>query len=163
MSSAPIYESRRIGFSLEAVIECILEADRDMGGKLWRSKPGQVTLIHEPALSLRFIVTKPGDSQASEIVWTGVQIAAAMIRLCGRLRIPLQRSANKRVEASEGRLTLITESCLHLPRTLGTDFDAVLQLAGNANSSPHSATRVNGSTAPAQAAGSATPRESVGR
>ncbi len=122
MTSAAIIESRRIEFSLEAVVECILEADRDLGGKLWRGTPHGITIVREPALAVKLSVTKPGENAVSEISWSGAQLAAAMIRLCGRLRIPLQRSSSKRVEAGERSLTLVTESTLRLPRTLGSDF-----------------------------------------
>lgn len=125
MTSTTLVELRRIEFSLEAVAECILEADRDLGGKLWRATPHTVRLVRAPALAVTLTVTKPGESEITEVSWSGPQLAAAMIRLCGRLRIPLQRLSSKRVEAGERGLTLVTESSLRLPRTLGLEFKVV--------------------------------------
>jgi hypothetical protein len=121
MTSATIVESRRIELSVEAVLECILEADRDLGGKLWRSTIHGAMIVSEPAIAAKLRVTKPGENEPCEVIWEGPQLAAAMIRLCSRLRIPLQRSASKRVEAAERSLTLVTESSLRIPRTLGAD------------------------------------------
>ena len=122
MTSTTLVELRRIEFPLEAVAECILEADRDLGGKLWRATPHTVRLVRDPALAVKLTVTKAGETEITEVSWSGPQLAAAMIRLCGRLRIPLQRSSSKRVEAAERGLTLVTESSLRLPRTLGLEF-----------------------------------------
>ena len=116
MPAQQIEDSRRLEFSIEAVLEAILQLDRDVQGRVWNAQIHSVDVSSSPAgVQLSLTVTRRGERAPTPVVWTSPQIAAALIRLCGKLKVPLPRLSEKRIERTANGIALLTVSMPAVP------------------------------------------------
>lgn len=109
-------DSRRLEFQIEAVLEAILQLDRDVQGRVWNAQIHGVDLASSPSgVQLTLTVTRRGEREPTPVVWNSPQIAAALIRLCGKLQVPLPRLAEKRIERTANGIALLTVSKPSVP------------------------------------------------
>lgn len=116
MPTHHIEDSRRLEFQIEAVLEAILQLDRDVQGRVWNAQIHSVELASSPAgVQLTLTVTRRGERAPTPVVWNSPQIAAALIRLCGKLQVPLPRLSEKRIERTPKGVALLTVSLPSVP------------------------------------------------
>lgn len=110
-----ISERRLIVFSREAVLDALLYNDRASQGWLCRAAIQRVALRQADAGPVA-VVTAERDGQRRwvEVDFNATQIAAALIRYCRALRIPLPRAARKSLELQGDGL------CLRIATTVTT-------------------------------------------
>ena len=78
MPTHHIEDSRRLEFQIEAVLEAILQLDRDVQGRVWNAQIHGVDLASSPAgVQLTLTVTRRGERAPTPVVWNSPQIAAA--------------------------------------------------------------------------------------
>jgi len=116
MPTHHIEDSRRLEFQIEAVLEAILQLDRDVQGRVWNAQIHSVDLASSPSgVQLTLTVTRRGERAPTPAVWNSPQIAAALIRLCGKLQVPLPRLSEKRIERTPNGVALLTVSLPSVP------------------------------------------------
>jgi hypothetical protein len=116
MPTQHIEDSRRLEFHIEVVLEAILQLDRDVQGRVWNAQIHSVDLASSSSgVQLTLTVTRRGERAPIPVIWNSPQIAAALIRLCGKLQVPLPRLAEKRIERTADGIALLTVSKPSVP------------------------------------------------
>jgi hypothetical protein len=116
MPTHHIEDSRRLEFQIEAVLEAILQLDRMCrdGCGMPRSTASDLA-SSATGVQLTLTVTRRGERAPTPAVWNSAQIAAALIRLCGKLQVPLPRLSEKRIERTANGVALLTVSLPSVP------------------------------------------------
>jgi hypothetical protein len=112
MAKVRIQEVRRLLFSIETVVDAVLELDRSHGGTLAIGKLMEVRVETGSAPGLTLVVMQGSGAAAAAVQkhYTLPAVAAAAIHYCFRARIPLPRHGTKSIEVGpEGfQLTINT-------------------------------------------------------
>jgi hypothetical protein len=100
MAKVRIQEVRKLLFSIEAVVDAVLELDRSHGGTLAIGKLLEVRLESGSAPGLTLVVMQGSGATAAAAQkhYTLPAVAAAAIHYCFRARIPLPRQGTKSIE-----------------------------------------------------------------
>lgn len=99
-------EVRRVVFTRDELLESLREQRGDTQGML---PPGQLTGVRFADDShnlLTLSIIEPDREKAAEAVLSAASVAAALIRYCMRLRIPLPRDAQKSIALSGDNIVL---------------------------------------------------------
>ncbi len=100
MAKVRIQEVRKLLFSIETVVDAVLELDRSHGGTLAIGKVMEVRVETggTPGLTLVVMQGSGGSAAAIQKHYTLPAVAAAAIHYCFRVRIPLPRQGTKSIE-----------------------------------------------------------------
>ncbi|HEY6455420.1 MAG TPA: hypothetical protein VIY90_09100 [Steroidobacteraceae bacterium] len=100
MAKVRIQEVRKLLFSIETVVDAVLELDRSHGGTLAIGKLMEVRVETGSAPGLTLVVMQGSGGSAAAIQkhYTLPAVAAAAIHYCFRVRIPLPRQGTKSIE-----------------------------------------------------------------
>jgi hypothetical protein len=100
MAKVRILEVRKLLFSIETVVDAVLELDRSHGGTLAIGKLMEVRVETGAAPGLTLVVMQGSGGSAAAIQkhYTLPAVAAAAIHYCFRVRIPLPRQGTKSIE-----------------------------------------------------------------
>jgi hypothetical protein len=100
MAKVRIQEVCKLLFSIETVVDAVLELDRSHGGTLANGKLMEVRVESGSAPGLTLVVMQGSGGSAAAIQkhYTLPAVAAAAIHYCFRVRIPLPRQATKSIE-----------------------------------------------------------------
>jgi hypothetical protein len=100
MAKVRIQEVRKLLFSIETVVDAVLELDRSHGGTLAIGKVMEVRVESGSAAGLTLVVMQGSGGSAAAIQkhYTLPAVAAAAIHYCFRVRIPLPRQGTKSIE-----------------------------------------------------------------
>ena len=110
MATVYINEERRFTLPTAAVLEVVLQFDRESAGKIWRRPIQDATVIKDPEPAL-LVTIHPRGSEAPEThTFEATIIAAAMIRYFEKARIPLSRQSKKSLEVVDEQLVLTLET-----------------------------------------------------
>ena len=114
MAKVRIQEVRKLLFSIETVVDAVLELDRSHGGTLAIGKLMEVRVETGDAPGLTLVVMQGSGGSAAAIQkhYTLPAVAAAAIHYCFRARVPLPRQGTKSIEVvPEGfQLTISTNT-----------------------------------------------------
>lgn len=118
MATLLINESRRIVLPLEAAVDAVLQLDWEHGGWLAeaRLKEARVETGPEPGLVLR--VQRPEAVEPETRKYSLPAVAAAIVHLCVRARIPLPRWQKRIAIVPEG-FELVLEGTVEISRYYG--------------------------------------------
>jgi hypothetical protein len=105
-----INEVRRFVLPTPAVLEIVLQFDRESGGKVWRRPILDATVLQSPEPNLRVTMHARGAEPPEEQTFEATTIAAALIRYFEKARIPLSRTSRKSMEVVDNELVLTLES-----------------------------------------------------
>jgi hypothetical protein len=102
----PITEIRQLIFSRDTLLDAILYSERARKG--WLSRAAVHGVAVRPGDSVCVVVTaeREGHRTWVEVEFGPAQIAAAMMRYCGALRIPLPRNSQKTLEVQGDNVCL---------------------------------------------------------
>jgi hypothetical protein len=100
MAKVRIQEVRKLLFSIETVVDAVLELDRSHGGTLAIGKLMEVRVEtgNAPGLTLVVMQGSGGSAAAIQKHYTLPAVAAAAIHYCFRARVPLPRQGTKSIE-----------------------------------------------------------------
>jgi hypothetical protein len=118
MATLLINESRRIVLPLEAVVDAVLQLDWEHGGWLAeaRLKEARVETGAEPGLVL--CVQRPEAVEPETRRYSLPAVAAAIVHLCVKARIPLPRWQKRIAIVPEG-FELVLEGTVEISRYYG--------------------------------------------
>src|ERR1051325_5555720 len=104
----PVTEIRQLIFPRETLLDAILFSERAANGWLARAPVHGVAV--RAGEDVRVVVTaeREGHRDFVEVTFGAAQIAAAMIRYCRQLRIPLPRKAQKSLGVQGDNISLKT-------------------------------------------------------
>jgi hypothetical protein len=125
-----IQEVRKLLFSIETVVDAVLELDRSHGGTLAIGKVMEVRVETgaTPGLTLVVMQGSGGSAAAIQKHYTLPAVAAAAIHYCFRVRIPLPRQGTKSIEVVADGFQLTINTTTELLRLHG-DVPEVTQVA----------------------------------
>jgi hypothetical protein len=118
MATLLIRESRRIVLPLEAAVDAVLQLDWEHGGWLAEAAltEARVEGGENPCLVLR--LQKPDSLQPETRTYSLPAVAAAIVHLCVKARIPLPRWQKRIAVVPEG-FELILEGSVEISRHYG--------------------------------------------
>jgi hypothetical protein len=102
-----ITERRQILFSNEALREAVVLLRDSYPDRVPMGQVRRVWTLGEAAPQLVVQLEKPGARALHEHVLSQREIAAAVILLCRKLKVPLPRSSDKYLEVEGGALSLV--------------------------------------------------------
>jgi hypothetical protein len=102
----PITEIRQLIFSRDTLLDAILYSERASDGWLARAAVHGVTVRGGESISVVVTAEREGHRKWVEAEFGPAQIAAAMIRYCRALRIPLPRGSQKALEVQGDNICL---------------------------------------------------------
>src|SRR6202046_2449847 len=129
MAKVRIQEVRKLLFSIETVVDAVLELDRSHGGTLAIGKLVEVRVEsgNAPGLTLVVMQGSGGSAAAIQKHYTLPAVAAAAIHYCFRVRIPLPRHGTKSIEVVADGFQLTINTTTEVLRLHG-DVPEVSQL-----------------------------------
>jgi hypothetical protein len=98
MATFSIQETRRLTLPLEAVVEAVLQFDRDSGGTLSHGTIIDATIESDPSPSLALAMQSRRSQSVEHRTFNLAAIAAAIIHYCRQAKIPLPRGGKKTLE-----------------------------------------------------------------
>jgi hypothetical protein len=119
MTTLIMHETRRMLIPLELAVDAVLQLDWDNGGWLAEARLTEVRVDtgEQPALVLS---VQRDDATRPEIrSYTLPAIAAAIIHLCRKSKIPLPRDWEKRIEIVPEGFEFKLEGAVKVPRRYG--------------------------------------------
>lgn len=118
MATLLISESRRIVLPLEAAVDAVLQLDWEHGGWLAEAplKEARIETGPEPGLVLR--VQRPEAVEPETRKYSLPAVAAAIVHLCVKARIPLPRWQKRIAIVPEG-FELVLEGTVEISRYYG--------------------------------------------
>jgi hypothetical protein len=119
MTTLIMHETRRMLIPLELAVDALLQLDWDNGGWLAEARLTEVRVDtgEQPALVLS---VQRDDATRPEIrSYTLPAIAAAIIHLCRKSKIPLPRDWEKRIEIVPEGFEFKLEGAVKVPRRYG--------------------------------------------
>jgi hypothetical protein len=121
MANVSIHEVRQLVFSIETVVDAVLELDRSHGGALSISELVEVHVDGGEVPGLRLQVTRGSGASATSVEthYTPTAIAAAVMSYCFRARIPLPRQGTKRIDMVPDGFQLTITSTVEVLRLHG--------------------------------------------
>jgi predicted aconitase with swiveling domain len=130
MAKVRILEVRKLLFSIETVVDAVLELDRSHGGTLAIGKVMEVRVETGSAPGLTLVVMQGSGGSAAAIQkhYTLPAVAAAAIHYCFRVRIPLPRQGAKSIEVVADGFQLTINTTTEVLRLHG-DVPEVSQVA----------------------------------
>jgi hypothetical protein len=102
----PITEIRQLIFSRDTLLDAILYADRASNGWLSRAAVQGVAVRAGDGISVVVTAEREGHREWTKVELGPAQIAAAMIRYCRALKIPLPRGSQKSLEVQGDNICL---------------------------------------------------------
>ena len=119
MATLRIHESRRLVIPLETAVDAVLQLDWEHGGWLAEAPltEARIETGENPALVL--CVQRPGVPEPVTRRYALPAVAAAIINLCRKTRIPLPHSWGKRIEIVPEGFELSLEGTVEFPRHHG--------------------------------------------
>jgi hypothetical protein len=121
MAKVRIQEVRKLLFSIETVVDAVLELDRSHGGNLANGKLTEVRVETGSAPGLTLVVMQGSGGSAAAIQkhYTLPAVAAAAIHYCFRARVPLPRHGTKSIEVVPGGFQLTINNVTEVLRLHG--------------------------------------------
>lgn len=134
MAKVRIQEVRKLLFSIETVVDAVLELDRSHGGTLAIGKLMEVRVETGAAPGLTLVVMQGSGGSAAAIQkhYTLPAVAAAAIHYCFRIRIPLPRQGTKSIEVVADGFQLTINTTTEVLRLHGDVPEASLVQVGAA-------------------------------
>lgn len=114
MPTFPIHETRRLLLPLEAVVEAVLQFDRDSGGTLAHGTIVDATIESDPTPSLALTMQAARSRSIEHRSFNLAAIAAAIIHYCRQARIPLPRGGKKALEVVPEGLVFCIETSIDM-------------------------------------------------
>ncbi len=105
-----INEVRRFSLPTPAVLEIVLQFDRESAGKVWRRPILDATVTLDPEPGLRVTMHSRGSEPPEPYTFEATIIAASLIRFFEKARIPLSRSSKKSIEVVDNELVMTLET-----------------------------------------------------
>lgn len=102
----PVTEIRQLIFARETLLDAILYSERAANGWLSRAAVHGVAVRGGESVSVVVTAEREGHRNWAEVAFGPAQIAAAMIRYCRQLRIPLPRRGQKSLEVQGDNICL---------------------------------------------------------
>jgi hypothetical protein len=119
MATLLIHESRRIVLPFEAAVDAVLQLDWDNGGWLAEAPLTEAWIETGDNPALMLTVQRPGGLQSETRRYSLPAVAAAIIHLCSKARIPLPRSWKKRIAVVPEGFEFTLEGTVEIPRHHG--------------------------------------------
>jgi len=119
MTTLIMHETRRMLIPLELAVDAVLQLDWDNGGWLAEARLTEVRVDtgEQPALVLS--VQRDDATRPETRSYTLPAIAAAIIHLCRKSKIPLPRDWEKRIEIVPEGFEFKLEGAVKIPRRYG--------------------------------------------
>jgi hypothetical protein len=119
MTTLIMHETRRMLIPLELAVDALLQLDWDNGGWLAEARLTEVRVDtgEQPALVLS--VQRDDATRPETRSYTLPAIAAAIIHLCRKSKIPLPRDWEKRIEIVPEGFEFKLEGAVKIPRRYG--------------------------------------------
>ena len=136
MTTLLMHESRRMLIPLELAVDAVLQLDWDNGGWLAEARLTEVRVEtgDQPALVLS--VQREDATLPETRSYTLSAIAAAIIHLCRKSKIPLPREWGKRIEIVPEGFEFKLEGTVKIPRRYGALPDAAAPATSTAPTAP---------------------------
>jgi hypothetical protein len=112
----PITEIRQLIFARDTLLDAILHSERARNGWLGRAAVHGIDVRAGTDISVVVTAEREGQRKWVEVAFGPAQIAAAMMRYCRALRIPLPRQSQKTLEVQGDTVCLkITVNLTTMP------------------------------------------------
>jgi hypothetical protein len=115
MATFSIQETRRLTLPIEAVVEAVLQFDRDSGGTLSHGTIVDATIESDPSPSLALTMQSRKSQSIEHRTFNLAAIAAAIIHYCRQARIPLPRGGKKTLEVVPEGLAFCIQATINMP------------------------------------------------
>lgn len=102
----PITEIRQLVFSRDTLLDAILYSERAGEGWLGRAAVHGIAVRGGDSIAVVVTAEREGHRKLAEVEFGPAQVAAAMIRYCRALRIPLPRGSQKSLEVQGDNICL---------------------------------------------------------
>ena len=115
MHRLALQESRRLKFTVPALLDAALTFDREHNGWLWRASGHSMVIDAGGGGTVTIRACRSGSSTPEDVVRTPAWVAAALLHYCFTRRIPVPRSGTKAISATPEGVELVIEIALVLP------------------------------------------------
>jgi len=147
MSRLTLQDSRRLKFTIPALLDAVLTFDREHNGWMWRARGQSLVIDVGGGGAVTIFATRNGAAAPEQINRTPAWVAAALLHYCFKRRIPIPRHGTKMLEVLPEGIAMRVEIEVSLPalELTSESWDAVerQRVAGavvDAASSPDPAT-----------------------
>lgn len=114
MHRLTLQESRRLKFTVPALLDAALTFDREHNGWLWRASGHSLVIDAGGGGAVTIRACRSGSSTPEEVARTPAWVAAALLHYCFKRRIPVPRSGTKAIAATPEGVELVIEIALVL-------------------------------------------------
>ncbi len=116
MANTLIYETRRLQFPLDTLVDALIELEDKQGH--WPPNAAVVGAAIEDLgggnATVVLSVHRPESGQVGESRYTSPMIAAAIVNYCVTMRVPMPRNSSKSIQVVEDGIALVLENTVIL-------------------------------------------------
>ncbi len=115
MTRLTLLESRRLKFTVPALLDAVLTFDREHNGWLWRASGHSLVIEAGGGGAITVRACRSGSSTAEDVARSPAWVAAALLQYCFKRRIPVPRVGTKAISVTPDGVELVIEIALVLP------------------------------------------------
>jgi hypothetical protein len=122
MSRLTLQDSRRLKFTVPALLDAALTFDREHNGWLWRASAHSLVIDAGGTGAVTIRARKSGATEPETVNRSPAWVAAALLQYCFKRRIPIPRNGTKTISVLPDGLLLLVEVAMQLaPLELSRD------------------------------------------
>jgi hypothetical protein len=115
MSRLTLQDSRRLKFTVPALLDAALTFDREHNGWLWRASDHSLLLDTGGTGAVTIQARKAGATAFETVNRSPAWVAAALLHYCFKRRIPIPRQGTKTISVLPDGVAMLVETTMVLP------------------------------------------------
>lgn len=115
MRRLTLQDSRRLKFTVPALLDAALTFDREHNGWLWRASDHSLLIDAGGAGAVTIRARKAGATDPETVNRSPAWVAAALLYYCFKRRIPIPRHGTKTISALPDGVAMMVETSMVLP------------------------------------------------
>jgi len=112
MGRLTLQDSRRLKFTVPALLDAALTFDREHNGWLWRASDHSLLIDAGGAGAVTIRARKPGATEFETANRSPAWVAAALLQYCFKRRIPIPRKATKTLSVLPDGVAIVVETTM---------------------------------------------------
>jgi hypothetical protein len=115
MTRLTLQDSRRLKFTVPALLDAALTFDREHNGWLWRAADHSLVIDAGGGGAVTIQARKSGATAFETVNRSPAWVAAALLQYCFKRRIPIPRAGTKTLEVLPDGVVMLVEVTMALP------------------------------------------------
>ncbi len=115
MSRLTLQDSRRLKFTLPALLDAALTFDREHNGWIWRGTGHSLVIDGGGGGAVTIQAQRVGAAEPETVNRSPAWVAAALLHYCFRRRIPVPRNGAKTLEVLPDGVAMVLEIAIDVP------------------------------------------------